>query len=368
VAFVLTGGAAKGAYGAGALKALAAAGVMPELIIGSSSGALNGAFCAAYVAADRFDPARVEAEMAYLWSKQSSAWHMLRLRPWLGLTSLASQDFIADVLDRHLAPLLTQVAKKGVRRHVTLLISVSDLRGCPCRIEATPRPIHALQFAHYNQFAFGPPAGVPPFERLRQTLLASTALPFIFAPVEMEADCHPPGEPPQQVSAFTDGGLIDNAPTAQVLRHAGITDVVVVSPHPFRRYEGPLAHLPDMLFRMLDIFQYRNLLNDLQAIEHLNAKKRQVEAFCREQGVAPTDALCRLAGFDSRAQYDAHKEIRLHVVAPAVPLPGHALSGFFHADLRETYVRQGYEDGLRYLVEHWLGAAPVPRHDGQPAA
>ena len=50
---VLTGGGAKGAYQAGALKYLAELGLEPQIIAGSSIGALNGAVLAAHPPFDR---------------------------------------------------------------------------------------------------------------------------------------------------------------------------------------------------------------------------------------------------------------------------------------------------------------------------
>ncbi|HJW62562.1 MAG TPA: patatin-like phospholipase family protein, partial [Actinomycetes bacterium] len=47
VAFVLGGGGVLGAHEVGMLQALAEAGVRPDLVLGTSVGALNGVFVAA---------------------------------------------------------------------------------------------------------------------------------------------------------------------------------------------------------------------------------------------------------------------------------------------------------------------------------
>ena len=48
VAFALSGGGNLGALQAGSLRALVEAGVEPDLLVGSSIGALNAAFCATH--------------------------------------------------------------------------------------------------------------------------------------------------------------------------------------------------------------------------------------------------------------------------------------------------------------------------------
>jgi hypothetical protein len=62
VAFVLSGGASLGAIQVGMLKALAAREIRPDLIVGTSVGAVNGAF----IASRPFEPASVD-ELAELW-------------------------------------------------------------------------------------------------------------------------------------------------------------------------------------------------------------------------------------------------------------------------------------------------------------
>src|SRR4051794_24649415 len=61
-AFVLSGGASLGAIQVGMLRALVERDVRPDLIVGTSVGAVNGAF----LAGRTFDPATVE-ELAQLW-------------------------------------------------------------------------------------------------------------------------------------------------------------------------------------------------------------------------------------------------------------------------------------------------------------
>src|SRR5919106_6191897 len=62
IAFVLSGGASLGAVHVGMWRALAESDIQPDFIVGTSIGALNGAFMAA-----RPDPARIDA-LAAVWT------------------------------------------------------------------------------------------------------------------------------------------------------------------------------------------------------------------------------------------------------------------------------------------------------------
>src|SRR5438270_5121633 len=99
-AFVLSGGGSLGAIQVGALQALLAAGVRPDLLIGCSVGALNATFVA-------IDPSLARmAELEALWlglsrsdvfsaSKRSIAGHVVRRD-----THLYEPDGLRDLVDR----------------------------------------------------------------------------------------------------------------------------------------------------------------------------------------------------------------------------------------------------------------------------
>src|SRR5215472_5941784 len=88
-AFVLAGGGSFGAVQVGMLRALVASGVTPDLVVGSSAGAINGAHFAG--APDAQGVARLEA----IWrGLQRRDIFPLTLRSLLGLTM--RRDAIAD--------------------------------------------------------------------------------------------------------------------------------------------------------------------------------------------------------------------------------------------------------------------------------
>lgn len=101
VAFVMGGGASLGATQVGMLQALSEHSISPDLIVGTSVGALNGAFLAS-------DPTGGATRLSHIWptiTKQQifpgSPWQSLRtLR--IDKTHLYSNDGLAQFIDEHL--------------------------------------------------------------------------------------------------------------------------------------------------------------------------------------------------------------------------------------------------------------------------
>ena len=153
VAFVLSGGASLGAIQVGMLRALVGHGVRPDVIVGTSVGALNGAF----LACRDFDEQTVD-ELGALW---------LEVR----------RDEVFPV-----APLTGLLGVLGVRSN---LVSVGPLRQLVLRhvdcerLEDLPTPLHVvacdMRTGEEIRLTEGP---------LIDAVLASAALPGVFPPVE----------------------------------------------------------------------------------------------------------------------------------------------------------------------------------------
>ena len=130
LAFVLGGGGARGALQAGALKALYEAGLRPDLLVGTSIGAVNAAFLALH----GFNMPSVE-KLAVVWRKASTAdllpanYLWLTVRNFFGRPSSYSAQRIRDFFIRQgLAP---EIRFADIR-HVRLILVASDLnRGQP---------------------------------------------------------------------------------------------------------------------------------------------------------------------------------------------------------------------------------------------
>jgi NTE family protein len=191
-AFVLGGGGVLGAHEVGMLQALAEADVRPDLILGTSVGAINGAFLAA-------DPATAAEQLAQLWEGG------------------ALRQAFAETLWGRAA----QLARSGTHLHSIeslrqLLDGVlpahdfADLR-VPFQCVAA-----SIERATARWFSSGP---------ITPAVLASCAVPGLLPPVEI-GDEH-----------YFDGGLVDSIPVGRaVALGAGVVYVLQVG-----RIERPLA-------------------------------------------------------------------------------------------------------------------------------
>jgi NTE family protein len=171
--FVLSGGAARGAVQVGMMEVLLEHGIVPHALVGTSVGALNAAFMG-------FRPDRIRIqELRARWLRLGTqdifpggtltrVGHLLRRHPYL---------FSSDALARLIADWVP------VRR-------LEDL-ATPVRIVTTPL---AGDSAVYHRHG-----------KVEQLLLASAAVPAIFAPVSLPASSGFPG-------LHVDGGVSDLVP------------------------------------------------------------------------------------------------------------------------------------------------------------
>ena len=173
VAFVLGGGGVLGAHEVGMLRALAESGIRPDVILGTSVGAMNGAFYAA-------DPTLAGTErLTELWSD-------------------------ANLADRSAATVLRRVTT--LARSGTHLESFREMRDrltsvLPVeRVEdlATPYQCVAacIERAAEHWFDSGPLADV---------VLASCAVPGILPPVRIDGE------------HFIDGGIVNSIPVSRAV-------------------------------------------------------------------------------------------------------------------------------------------------------
>ena len=193
IAFVLGGGGHLGAHEVGMLKALVERGILPDLIIGTSIGAINGAM----VAADP-TPAAVD-QLAEIWtgiqdtdvfggSVYSRLQTLARTR-----TSVTSNSALKRLLHEHLK----------VER-------IEDL-AVPFQCVAA-----SIEQAQARYFDSGP---------LVPAIMASSAVPGLFPPVEIDGE------------HFLDGGIVDSIPLGRAVE-LGATEIYVLQ---VGRIEQPLT-------------------------------------------------------------------------------------------------------------------------------
>jgi NTE family protein len=191
-AFVLGGGGLLGAHEIGMLRALSEAGVRPDVVVGTSVGAINGAFVAA-------DPAGAAARLSELWEG----------------------DALGQAFSENLWGRAVRLARSGTHLH-----SIEPLRQLlAARLPGDDfadfeLPFHcvaaSIERASPRWFSSGP---VVP------AVLASCAVPGLLPPVEVDGD------------HYFDGGLVHSIPVGRaVALGAGVIYVLHVG-----RIERPLT-------------------------------------------------------------------------------------------------------------------------------
>ncbi len=173
-AFVLAGGAALGAMQAGMIHALYERGITPDLLIGTSAGALNAAF-----PASRPATAATAQELAALWRGLRRR-DILPLRPATLLGGLAGRR-------DHLIP--DQALRRLAARHLQFQ-----------RLEQAAIPLHLVAFdllaGTEVRLSDGP---------LADAVLAAAAIPGVLPPVRWRG------------RLLADGGIADNTPISHAV-------------------------------------------------------------------------------------------------------------------------------------------------------
>jgi NTE family protein len=172
-AFVLAGGATRGAIQVGMLSALTERGIVPDVVVGTSVGAMNGA---AYVA--DASPEGIE-RLDRLWVQARTT----RIFP------IAPRSIVENVRERrgYLFP------NDGIRDWIETHLSHD-------RLEDFPIPLHVVATAVDD----GRPVMLSRGDALT-ALLASTAIPGVFPPVSIDG------------TLLHDGGVAADVPLPQAL-------------------------------------------------------------------------------------------------------------------------------------------------------
>lgn len=220
-ALVFSGGGARGAYQIGVYEALHEHGFRPDLVTGTSVGAIL-----ATLAAARCPP----AEMKRLWRKACEPDFMPFRRD---LHRLHQWDHIRDNEKLH-ELLEEEVDWTAVRR------STVDLR------------ITAVDVCTGERIDFTNEDASP------ESVLASTAIPLLF--------------PPQQVNGdvLWDGGLLTSTPLQPAIEN-GATRIYAVLNEPWDKpAEQAPTTLREAFDRVIDIVNHRSLRKDLERAEEIN--------------------------------------------------------------------------------------------------
>jgi NTE family protein len=191
-AFVLGGGGLLGAHEVGMLRALAKAGIRPDLVVGTSIGAVNGAFVAA-------DPEGAAERLGDLWQGES-------------LRVVFSETFFGRAV---------RLARSGTHLHAIEPLRKLLADKLPIQdFEGLRLPFHCvaagIEDATARWFETGP---------LVPAVMASCAVPGLLPPVEING------------RHYFDGGLVDSIPVGRAVA-LGATTVYVLQ---VGRIESPLS-------------------------------------------------------------------------------------------------------------------------------
>jgi NTE family protein len=184
IAFVLGGGGVLGAVEVGMVRALLEAGIRPELIVGTSIGALNGALVAA-------DPSvEVIGRLIDLWASKQA------------------RDIFGDSAPRQLA----RLARAGTHLHAPgplrsmldrELLGISRFEDLPVRFECCAA---SIEHAAEHWFTRGP---------LVDAVLASAAVPGLLPPISINGQ------------HYIDGGIVNSIPVGRAVELGAATVYVL---------------------------------------------------------------------------------------------------------------------------------------------
>jgi NTE family protein len=243
VAFVLSGGAGLGAIQVGMLRALYERGIAPDVIVGTSAGAMNGAFIASR-------PQTVETADAL-----AAIWSDLR----------RGQVFPPN-------PLTGLLGFLGIRDHV---VPASGLRRLIARnvehelLEEMEIPLHVVAVDVVSgeelRLSNGPVA---------DAVLASAAIPGVVAPVRWED------------RTLMDGGVANNTPISHAVELGAECIYVLPTGHACALQEPPRGALAVAL-HAVSLLTQRRLIDDIE--RHRDAARLIVLPPPCPLGIQPID-------------------------------------------------------------------------------
>jgi NTE family protein len=220
VAFVLSGGASLGAIQVGMLRALYERGIVPDVIVGTSAGALNGAFVAS-----RPPTVATADELAEVWRGLRRG-QVFPLKPLTGLLGFLGAR-------SHLVP------DSGLRRLITDHVEHE-------RIEELAIPLHVVAVDALSgeelRLSRGP---------VLDAVLASSAIPAVLPPVPLED------------RMLMDGGVANNTPISHAVELGAERVYVLPTGHACALLEPPRAAL-DMALHAISLLTHRRLIDDIE--------------------------------------------------------------------------------------------------------
>jgi NTE family protein len=269
VAFVLSGGASLGAIQVGMLQALYERGITPDLIVGTSAGALNGAYIAS-----RPQAGATAEGLARIW-RELRRGHVFPVNPVTGLLGfLGARD--------HLVP------ESGLRRLIERHVECQEL-------EKMPIPLHVVSVdvvtGQELRLSHGP---------VLEAVLASAAVPGVLRPVSWED------------RALMDGGVANNTPISHAVELGAERIYVLPTGHACALSDPPSGALA-MALHAISLLTHRRLIDDIDRHRddaHLIVMPPPCPLEIQPIDFAHADELIDVARRDARKFLDGDGETR----------------------------------------------------------
>lgn len=220
-ALVLSGGGSRGAYQIGAALGMMEAGFRPELIVGTSVGAINGALLTSGLTAQEIRDIWLGLNRSDIALARRDIWRFWTWR------SLLRHDPLRQLLERG--------------------VDFDAVRNSPIRFIVTAADLCCGEVQEWSNE-----------ELTVDHLLASAAIPGALPPVELDGHM------------YADGAVVNNTPLRPAVR-AGADEVFILLTDPAEPHPSPRPkNVIDILARIGDIHTHQSLSRELIKGEEIN--------------------------------------------------------------------------------------------------
>jgi len=231
IGIALSGGGAKGAFQAGALRWLKEQGYSYHAVAGVSVGALNGAFVAARkVVALHTIWERITQSDVYRKKKwYELAWEFAKWKMGIGgpVDAVYDNGALAELIARNIMP-----------SDIKLALEIG-------RVDIDTGKYHSGLYGH-------------DVAKFHKVLLASTSIPVVWPPVRIE------NEP------FVDGGLVNIAPLADLIDN-GCDRIIAITTEPLGFKRSLVTNdLFNIARKSIGILTHEVFINDIKSVENVN--------------------------------------------------------------------------------------------------
>jgi predicted patatin/cPLA2 family phospholipase len=161
---------------------------------------------------------------------------------------------------------------------------------------------------------------------LIQAVIASSAFPIAYEPVEMQG------------GLWSDGGLVAKQPIVPAIR-LGADVVFLITVDPEQEVVPKIKTFLDVGMRAFDILMSRNVQADLRLLENVN---QICESYAVKIGRRPEQLILEVGGH-------TYRYLKAFTIRPVTPLAATLLD--FDGKIARPAIEQGYRDGAKAVKE-----------------